>query len=255
MRSSFLSLLLLFALCAGAQNNGSRALSELKQANFDKVLRSKKTLENLGGDALPGLVALTLDTTFVPLTNTADLIYPGARKFYGHGYIVPYNLDWIAIRAAWVLEEISFENFGYLDTTISEAKLMELHVADYDTYLKTGAHAVNFAGNSTPAEQVARLRLLGALVNDWWARQGANWNRFAALRAALASTDLQRQGQAFQYLRFGKSACPGLTMESYRAELQPLVEKIAATGGGEAQQAQLLLEDKEGNWFNQKKKD
>lgn len=61
----------------------------------------------------------------VPLTDTMDLIYPGAKTFYGHGYIVNYDLDSLAVRAGWVLESITFQDFGFRSNTIQEDTLFK----------------------------------------------------------------------------------------------------------------------------------
>jgi len=54
---------------------------------------------------------LLKDTTFIKLKNTAVLIYPEAEKFYGHGGIVYCDIYWISVRAAWLPDEITFQDF------------------------------------------------------------------------------------------------------------------------------------------------
>jgi hypothetical protein len=49
----------------------------------------------------------------VQLRETWDLIYPGAKTFYGHGYSVDYDLDWLSAKAGWALENLTFQNFGF----------------------------------------------------------------------------------------------------------------------------------------------
>jgi hypothetical protein len=61
---------------------------------------------------------------------------------------VNYDIDWISVRAAWRLEEITFQNFGYHEQTISEAQLMKLHQQNYSSYLQTGSHSVDFKNKS-----------------------------------------------------------------------------------------------------------
>ena len=92
---------------------------------------------NYQKEAIPDLIELLRDTSFIKLKNTADLIYPGAEKFYGHGWIVNYDIDWVPVRAAWLLEEITFQNFGYRDATINEDKLLSFYInKNYNSYLK-----------------------------------------------------------------------------------------------------------------------
>lgn len=166
------------------------------------------------------------DTSFVKLNNTADLIYPGAEKFYGHGWIVNYDIDWISVRAAWLLEEITFQNFGYRDLTINEDKLMSLHKQDYTSYLQTGSHDIDFK-DKTPREQLIIYRLMLAdRVLKWWDKNKNGWTRLNAIKEALSSIDEQRQSLALRYLRFGKTDCAGLTLENYKEEIKPIIKKL-----------------------------
>jgi len=65
----------------------------------------------------------------VELRNTADLIYPGAKEFYGHGWILDYDVDWISVRAGWALEELTFQNCGFREGVINEADLLKAAIA------------------------------------------------------------------------------------------------------------------------------
>lgn len=80
---------------------------------------AKDSLVNYQLEAIPKIIEMLKDTSYIKLKNTADLIYPGAEKFYGHGGIVYYDIDWICVRAAWLLEEITFQDFGYRELTIT----------------------------------------------------------------------------------------------------------------------------------------
>jgi len=83
--------------------------------DFWYVHRAKEAMVAYGDRALPALVALLDDEREVKLTKTADLIYPGAEEFFGHGWVLPYDIDWIPTRAGWVIEEIAGESFGFLE--------------------------------------------------------------------------------------------------------------------------------------------
>jgi hypothetical protein len=215
----------------------------LKQNNFDKIYHVMDSIKNYQEKAIPKLIELLDDTSYVKLTNTADLIYPGASSFYGHGWIVNYDIDYVNVRAAWLIEKISFQDFGYKTTTIKEADLLKLHQQNYSAYLKTGFHDVDLK-DKTPKQLLIRYRLLlAAKVKKWWAENGKQWIRFNALKEALASKDQQRQLSALQYLRFEDSNCSGLTIRSYQSILKPLVLKISKAGGDVKEQADLLLQD------------
>ena len=200
-----------------AQSTGQHIDSmiyDLQKANWGAVRMAKDSIENFQKEAIPKLIELLKDTSYVKLKNTCDLIYPGAEEFYGHGGIVNYDIDWIAVRAAWVLEEITFQNFGYLDLTITRLML---------------------------ADKVLK----------WWDENKNTWTKFEAIKEALSCTDEERQVNVLHYLRFGKSKCDGLTLENYKNEILPLVEKIIQRNDSDraSLQAKHLLDDKEFYWL------
>ena len=84
-------------------------------ADFWHVHRAKEALVAFGDRALPALFVLLGDEREVELDNTADLIFPGAEEFYGHGWVLPYDIDWMPTRAGWVIEEITGERFGFAE--------------------------------------------------------------------------------------------------------------------------------------------
>ena len=235
-----------------AQTRIDNMTAKLRQANFGEVYSVKDSLVNRQKAAIPKLIELLKDTSFVKLVNTADLIYPGADKFYGHGWIVNYDLDWVPVRAAWLLEKITFQDFGYQNRSITEGDLMALHKRDYANYLHTGSHSIDYK-DKTPEEKLKAYRvMLADSVAKWWDKNKATWSRFAALKEALASSSEYRQSLALQYLRSDKTRCDGLSLVSYEAELKQLVLKIKNSTSRKADQAGYLLDDKEYYWFTSK---
>ena len=247
-----ISFTLTFNLCF-SQTRLETMINHLRQANFGKIYSVKDSIVNGQENSIPKLIALLKDKTFVKLQNTADLIYPGSEKFYGHGWIVKYDIDWISVRSAWLLEELTFKNFGYQDTKITEDKLMALHKKNNaPEYLQKGFHDIDYK-DKTSTEQLKVYRLMLAdSVSNWWDKHKSTWTRFNALKEALSSNDEQRQGLALHYLRFEKTLCDGLTKEKYETELKHLVENIKKQKGEQAEQAKHLLDDKEYYWLNSK---
>ena len=245
-------ILLLTFTVSFSQKRLDGMIAELKHSDFSAIYKVKDSIVNYQKDAIPELIELLKDTSFVKLNNTADLIYPGAEKFYGHGWIVNYDIDWISVRAAWLLEEITFQNFGYRDLTINEDKLMSLHKQDYTSYLQTGSHDIDFK-DKTPSERLIIYRLMLAdRVLKWWDKNKNGWTRLNAIKEALSSIDEQRQSLALRYLRFGKTDCDGLTLENYKKEIKPIIKKIKRSKNENAEQAKYLLEDNEYYWFKSK---
>ena len=147
-----------------------------------EVLSTKEELESLQATAIPVLLQISERDEEVDLEGTADLIYPGAEKFYGHGWVLDYDVDWLSIRAGWALEDLTFQNFGF-----REREMVKWH--------------------STP-----RSRLRAAAVSHakaWWQTNQAGWTRFNAVLEALRSEDPVRQEAALGWIRFGKTKCDG----------------------------------------------
>ena len=174
-------------------------------ADFDSVYRAYLELQADPDRAIPALVSLLDRTDRVPLRNTADLIYPGATRFYGHGWAVNYDIDWIADRAGWVLEELAFQDFGYAGEWRSIA-------VD-----EPAAHA--------------RHRAAGARARAWW-EAGVAVRRWDALLAALDSDSARRRGDALSYLasHCREPPIPGLDERTARRALLPRMRRIARSG-------------------------
>lgn len=229
-----------------------KMILQLRSAEFSDVLEAKDSIINYGEEAIPKLIKLLNDKSFVKLKNTADLIYPGADKFYGHGWIVHYDIDWISDRAAWLLEEITFQDFGYRILSINDDSLMNLHFQNYQSYLQTGSHKVDFKDKKSKQQLIVIRQMLADSVSKWWNRNKNTWTRFNTIKEGLSSNSEKLQRSMLQYLLFDKTACPKLTLDSYQKELRPLVEIIQRSKNSQADLANSLLEDKEFNWFKMK---
>lgn len=251
----FTTLLFLLAFCTcSAQARLNSMIAQLGHAEFNDVYRVKDSIVNRDKEAMPKLIKLLRDTSYVKLQNTFDLIYPGATRFYGHGGIVNYDIDWISVRAAWILEKMAFQNFGYCEQSISEGQLIQLHQKNYQSYLQNGGHRIDLK-NKTPRQKlIAYRQTLADSVSRWWTKNRRSWTRYNALKDALASPDEQRQSLALHFLRFDETRCEGLTLDSYQREIMPLVLKIKNSKSSQVKQAELLLDDKENYWLKIKTK-
>ena len=143
-----------------------------------------------------------------------------------------YDIDWISVRAAWLLDEITFQDFGYQ----SRSSIMGTK-------------------ENTPPKQLALYRLMLAdSVSKWWEKNKDIWTRYSALKEALSSTNGQRQRLALSYLLSDNTICDGLTIENYKVEVMPLLQKIKQSKNSESEQAQNLIEDTEYYYFKAKRK-
>ena len=92
--------------------------ARLLSTDWPTVRKAKHELVNLQETVIPSLLTLLAEDKYVKLQNTGSLQYPGATQFdrrYPGGKIqsVDYDIDWIRVRAGWVLEELTFQAFGF----------------------------------------------------------------------------------------------------------------------------------------------
>lgn len=201
-----------------------RLIDELNSSEWPTVYHSKDTLESLAHEAIPFLVEnLNQENRYVKLQNAFDLIYPGATEFYGSGWVVDYDIDWLTIRAGWVLEEITFENFGFKESKIIEDNLIELakDSIKYLEYIKTGRYDFKVS-----PDRIAELKTMVKRVNKWWENNSNDWSRLKAITQALISNDVQCQFDALQYLRNSDLCIEGLSREYFEKQLRPIVKNL-----------------------------
>ena len=219
----------------------------LLSGDWEIVYRAEFELESGDAASLPKLIAILDRPEVVSLTNTADLIYPGAKMFYGHGWIIDYDIDRLDVRAGWALEELTFENFGFSDGAIHEAQLLAaVRSGQRDVPLESVAHSGSEDRTRSRNAAIARAK-------KWYLSTGTRWSRYTALKAALSSGDAFRHVKALTWLRHGFTTCEGLTLANYRREILPLVRHLSSVGDtGVREQASLLLADNENYWWRYK---
>lgn len=209
----------LLAHVAIAEDDSLRtAVAQLQRADLGEVDQALAALEKAaagasGGAVLDALAPLLAESKRVPLTNTADLIWPGAKENFGHGRYLDYDIDSLAIRAGWVIETLTFRDFGFRAPSI-----------DTDG---------------------SRAKLGGEKFRAYWTKEvAASWSRYSALQSALSSKVVSEQLAALDYLRFGKVGCSGLDAASYERELLPRIKELEKSDTHEVHdQAELLLKD------------
>ena len=216
--------------------------SNFKQKSFyGKINPAEIELEKYQKIIIPKLVEMLKDTSFVKLTDTADLIYPGSTKFYGHGHFVPYDMDWISVRSGWLLEELTFQDFGYKSSEVNDEILFKLAKENYREYLQNGEYELNWT-NTTTKEKIKEYRkILSVKTENWWKKNKDNWSRFNAIKEALKSNDENRLSNVFQYLRYGKTICDNLNETSYKREIKPLILLLKETNKFPDIQIQIKL--------------
>ena len=176
-------------------------IKNFQSSDWPTVIKAKENLENLEGKSLPGLMNLLGSCSIIKLQNTGDLIYPGAEKFYGHGQIIDYNIDDMCIRAGWLIEEITFQKFGFDGVHIQEDRLNNYIKYNFPAYYDKKGTKDKLENISTPEKRSLIKDLSIKKANDWWKKESKNWNRLDALVNALKSDDEKRQVKALFYIR------------------------------------------------------
>jgi hypothetical protein len=196
--------------------------------------------------SIPVLIDLLDRDERVRLQNTANLIYPGARTFYGTGGIVDYDIDHLAVRAGWVLERITFEDFGFRQGMMSESTFLDASMRVQRVVPLSDLVVLK----ETPAAQIHEA---AERARDWWRSNAPTWTRYQGILDALRSTNVNRQLEALYYVRHGDAPCNGLNPESFARDVLPLVEALAESGNPDVRiQAQHLLNDNDGWWWERK---
>ncbi len=234
----------------GQDNEVKILLDELQSFEWNQVLHAKEKLENMEAEAVPYLIPLLQDKSVRKLTNTNDLIYPGAEKFFGHGQIIDYDIDKIDIRAGWLLEELAFQNFGFSGEHIQADNLSDYISFHFPKFYNNSRNR-KVIDTSSETEKREIIRDLSTKeAEKWWEDQADIWNRFDALVEALGSDDEKRQAKALFYIRNGKTSCAGLNKESYQSEIKNIVLELSKSPLKRiSEQSKLILLDTDFDWL------
>ncbi|MCG8700724.1 MAG: hypothetical protein MI922_21910 [Bacteroidales bacterium] len=236
-----------------AQETQEDLFKKLEKAEWKEVKQAKESLENFQGDIIPELIKLCKDDRVVKLENTGSLIYPGAEKFFGYGQIIEYDIDRISVRAGWLLEDMTFNNFGFSGVHYPMDQL--------ETFIKvTFPEFYNNSGNRKKIQNSKEDELRQLIIDlsreaaaKWWADSKNTWTRLDALYDALKSYDEKRQVKALFYIRNGKSACPGLDKQVWVKKLYGEVVRLSDSDVQRiSEHASFILLDIKFDWLELK---
>jgi hypothetical protein len=236
-----------------SQGEIDQILSDFKSNDWAKVSEAKDKLENYEEKAIPKIISLLESPDIVKLKNTGTLIYPGAEKVYGYGQMVDYDIDKIAVRAGWLLEEISFNNFGFTGVHQPDENLIGFIKLTFPEYYNNSTNRKNLESISSPELRKIILQLSVKKAQAWWKEEGTGWTRLNSLLGALKSFDEKRQVKALFYIRNGDTRCTGLTKEYY---IENISKEIVRLSGSDTQRisenARLILFDTKLLWLESK---
>jgi hypothetical protein len=246
----FLSLCTISLFAASGTEPIKPLMDKFLSNDWPTVILAKEKIENLGSAGIPELIAVMNDCKINKLINTGDLIYPGATKFFGHGQIIDYDIDVICIRAGWLLEELTFINFGFSGIHLPGNELSTFIKSNFSDYYAITENQSQLQSISEDEKRVLIRTLSVEKAKAWWQSSAKQWTRIASLEQALNSSDEKNQVKALFYLRNGKTLCKGLNQKFYKTRLSKTVEKLSKSETNRvSENAKLIMLDSDFSWI------
>lgn len=228
-------------------------INDFVSAEWPSVNSAKIQLESLGTAAIPEIINLLGNCNTEKLKHTGDLIYPGAEKIYGHGQMIEYDIDVICVRAGWLLEDLTFRNFGFSGVQLPENELEAFIITTFSEYYHEPGNQQKV---STMAEEEKRILIRTLSIEKakaWWPGVSKQWTRLSALQQALSGSEEISQVKALFYLRNGTSLCSGLTQKYFKAKMAVVVEKLTKSKTDRvSENAKLIMLDSDFTWLTLK---
>jgi hypothetical protein len=194
-------------------------IGRLKGLRFNNDIKDASNgLSSYQQLALPKLISLLYDPTRLdtdpgdPYTVLATGNYNGYNKIA----IIPYNFDWLSIRAGYVIESMTFIDFGYSSS---------IKITDN----KNGNIKLTWNKIATAESLKKDRKNLADKVTNWWQINKATWSRFNALKTALQSKDKAYVTRGVDFIYYGETKCDGFTKERFEKELKPLLKALLNT--------------------------
>lgn len=210
-------------ICAFSQQNRiDSLLNDFKGFMFAyKIQPAKLALETYDKDAIPKIIPLLYSSEFTKIDDKPYLMYPASREYMStHGYILPYNIDWLSIRAGWLIEALTFIDFGY------KTELDEKKYAIIDGYLYKGIREIPWINAPTEASLLKTRKPMADKVAAWWQKNKDTWTRLGALKELLQSKNVDDVYKALHFILYTRTKCDGFTRDAYEKEIKPIIVSI-----------------------------
>jgi len=171
----------------------------------------------------------------------------------GHGQMIDYSVDNLSIRAGWLLEEITFNNFGFTGIHLPDDNLVSFIKVTFPDYYNNSNNRrrIETSSSAELSRLIHKLSLQAA--KEWWKKEKDSWTRLKGLEDALKSFDEKRQVKALFYIRNGATKCTGLTKEYY---YNHIAKEIVRLSGSEtlrvSEHARWILFDSKLTWLDNK---
>jgi hypothetical protein len=138
-------------------------------------------LESLESAGIEHLFKAMDNCNVHPLKNTGDLIFPGAEKFYGHGQIIDYDIDDLCVRSGWLLEDLTFQNFGFSGIHLPDNELTDYIRFSFPEYYNNSANRKEIDKMSVADKRKLIRSISIDRARSWWKKSAQGWNRLEAL--------------------------------------------------------------------------
>jgi hypothetical protein len=240
------------SLFSGTGNDPiGKIVNDFLSSDWPTVMHAKEKMENLGSEGIPEIIAIMNDCRVNNLQNTGDLIFPGAEKYYGHGQIIDYDIDDICVRAGWLLEELTFKDFGFTGIHLPYNELSDFIYKSFPDYIDNTVNQRHLAELTESGKRKLIRSLSIERVKEWWKSDSLRWNRLNALEYALNSQDEKCQVKALFYMRNGKTRCSGLDEKYYKSHLEQVVMKLSKESLNRvSENAKLIMLDNDFEWLS-----
>ncbi len=243
-------LIMMFSINTKAQDDIDVLLKNFTSNDWKLVKEAKIKLENKEALIIPKVLPLLERNETVKLINTGTLIYPGATKFYGYGQMIEYDIDKIAIRAGWLLEDLTFNNFGFAGCSLDSADQMNFIRITFPEYYNNANNRKKLESSLSKELSNIIFKLSVKNVKEWWADVDGNWTRLQALVDALKSFDEKRQVKALFYMRNGETKCTGLTKDYYIDNISREIVRLSSSDTQRvSEHASNILSDTKFQWL------
>ncbi len=225
----FLAIMLITSVSSFSQkNNVDSLLQAFNSKDFDEAIwDAKLELEKKQKEIIPVLIQLLQSTEYSKLYYSTQLMYPGTKRYIEEGYkvqTIPYELDWISIRAGWLIEELTFKDFGFRSTAVNIPSIDDIKLNNR-IEMNEKIYTLNWQ-NRQPNEQIIEKRkLLAEQVANWWEQNKTSWTRVSAIKTALQSNNEFCITKALDFMSdysSYKGSCDNYDKLFYK-EIRPLI--------------------------------
>ncbi|MBA7531768.1 hypothetical protein ES705_23989 [subsurface metagenome] len=243
----------IFYTITWAQADVDQLIKAFNSEDWKTVRTAKESLENLEEKAVPMVIQILDKDEDVKLQNTGSLIYQGAEHFYGHGQIVEYAINNLSIRAGWLIEDLSFNNFGFSGYGIHNEELMGFIRITFPEFYNNANNRKMLESSSFIELRTLIHKLSVKKAKDWWENEADKWTRLESLVEALQSFDEKRQVKALFYLRNGTTSCKGLTKDYYIDNISREIVRLGSSDTKRvSEHARLILINTKLTWLDNK---